>query len=201
MLYVIATMAHTGALGVLLTFASRPLYPAYVGRTAAWGLTALEDQQLAGLVMWIPAGVGYLVAALVFTRRWIDSSGRLATRTALVAVLTLGGSGSAYAPRGPDARGAAGALNGLSGARGQHQRVHRGHFATGVGTDRRQAPHDLAVERPRKMEAKARGGGIKPATQRRVDPVAQGLPEASSPSTGRGLPSSAACAWVPSRRS
>jgi putative membrane protein len=115
MLYVIATMAHTGALGVLLTFASRPLYPAYVGRTAAWGFTALEDQQLAGLVMWIPAGVGYLVAALVFTRRWIDSSGRLATRTALVAVLTLGGSGSAYAPRGPDARGTAGALTGAEG--------------------------------------------------------------------------------------
>jgi cytochrome c oxidase assembly factor CtaG len=96
MLYVIATMAHTGALGVLLTFASRPLYPAYVGRTAAWGLTALEDQQLAGLVMWIPAGVGYLVAALVFTRRWIESSGRLAARTALVAVLALGGAGSAW---------------------------------------------------------------------------------------------------------
>jgi cytochrome c oxidase assembly factor CtaG len=105
-LYVTATMAHTSGLGVLLTLASRPLYPAYVGRTAPWGLTALEDQQLAGLVMWIPAGVGYLVAALVFTWRWIESSGRLATRTALVvalaAVVTLGGAGSACAPRGVD---------------------------------------------------------------------------------------------------
>jgi putative membrane protein len=79
-LYVTATMAHTSAIGVLLTFAARPLYPAYVGRTAPWGLTALEDQQLAGLIMWIPAGIGYLVAALVFTRRWIESSGRLAMR-------------------------------------------------------------------------------------------------------------------------
>jgi putative membrane protein len=78
-LYATATMAHTGALGVLLTFASRPLYPAYLGRTTPWGISALEDQQLAGLVMWIPAGVGYLAAALVFTWRWIESSGRLAT--------------------------------------------------------------------------------------------------------------------------
>jgi cytochrome c oxidase assembly factor CtaG len=85
MLYVIATMAHTGALGVLLTFASRPLYPAYVGRTAPWALTPLQDQQLAGLVMWIPAGVGYLVAALVFAWRWLESSDRLATRTLLAA--------------------------------------------------------------------------------------------------------------------
>jgi putative membrane protein len=45
----------------------------------------MEDQQLAGLVMWIPAGVGYLAGALVFAWRWIESSGRPATRRVPVA--------------------------------------------------------------------------------------------------------------------
>jgi cytochrome c oxidase assembly factor CtaG len=36
----------------------------YFGTTKAWGLTPLEDQQLAGLSMWIPAGLIYLAALL-----------------------------------------------------------------------------------------------------------------------------------------
>jgi putative membrane protein len=48
-------------LGAMLTFARRPWYPSHYGSTAAWGLTPLEDQQLAGLLMWIPAGVVYLI--------------------------------------------------------------------------------------------------------------------------------------------
>ena len=51
-------------LGALLTFARQPWYPSYEARTAAWGLTPLEDQQLAGVIMWVPAGVVYLGAAL-----------------------------------------------------------------------------------------------------------------------------------------
>ena len=39
-------------------------YPIYADRVAAWGMTPLEDQQLGGLVMWVPAGMIYLVAAL-----------------------------------------------------------------------------------------------------------------------------------------
>lgn len=58
------TMMHTGALGALLTFSSAALYPAYVARALSHGLTPLEDQQLGGLIMWIPAGTAYLGAAL-----------------------------------------------------------------------------------------------------------------------------------------
>jgi putative membrane protein len=58
------TALHTGALGALLTFAPRPLVSAYLATTGPWGLTPLEDQALAGLVMWIPGGVSYLAAAL-----------------------------------------------------------------------------------------------------------------------------------------
>jgi putative membrane protein len=42
---------------------------------AQFGLTPLEDQQLAGLVMWIPAGLVYTLAALLVAARWISSPG------------------------------------------------------------------------------------------------------------------------------
>ncbi len=74
--WVTLTMAYTSALGVILTFAGSSLYPAYGARAAAWGLTALEDQQLAGLIMWIPAGIAYLAAALVFAAQWMSASER-----------------------------------------------------------------------------------------------------------------------------
>jgi putative membrane protein len=78
--YLFATAMHSGALGALLTFAPRPLYPAYEGGAAAWGLTALEDQQLAGLIMWIPAGVSYVVAGLIVLAMWMRESERRAAR-------------------------------------------------------------------------------------------------------------------------
>jgi cytochrome c2 len=58
-------------LGALLTFSSRLWYPTYRVSTAAWGLTPLEDQQLGGLLMWIPAGLVYLFAGLALTAGWL----------------------------------------------------------------------------------------------------------------------------------
>jgi len=71
-LYLFTTALHTGVLGALITFARTPWYPAYVAPATGWG--PLEDQQLAGLVMWIPASLAYLVAALVIVRRWLSES-------------------------------------------------------------------------------------------------------------------------------
>jgi putative membrane protein len=44
------------ALGALLTFAPRVLFTAHLNTASAWGLTALQDQQLGGLIMWVPGG-------------------------------------------------------------------------------------------------------------------------------------------------
>jgi cytochrome c oxidase assembly factor CtaG len=65
-----ATMGHSGALGALITFAPRPWYPSYAA--GAYGLTALADQQLGGLIMWGPASLAYLAAALVIAFRWLS---------------------------------------------------------------------------------------------------------------------------------
>jgi cytochrome c oxidase assembly factor CtaG len=39
---------------------------------AAWNLTILGDQQLAGLIMWIPTGVVYLLTALILLVLWLQ---------------------------------------------------------------------------------------------------------------------------------
>lgn len=71
-----ATLMHGGLLGGLITMAPRPLYGSYLGRTELWGLTALGDQQLAGLLMWVPMGVVYFGACLALAARLIVQSGR-----------------------------------------------------------------------------------------------------------------------------
>jgi len=64
----LGTVIHMGMLGALLSFASTPLYEPHFLTTFAFGLTPLEDQQLAGLIMWVPAAAPYLAAALY--RAW-----------------------------------------------------------------------------------------------------------------------------------
>lgn len=69
-LLTLGTLIHTGLLGALLTFAPRLLYPVYDG-VPALRLSAIEDQQLAGLLMWIPGSLAYLAAGLGFVAAWL----------------------------------------------------------------------------------------------------------------------------------
>ncbi|NZA25780.1 cytochrome c oxidase assembly protein [Luteimonas sp. SJ-92] len=60
----VAVMMGMGLLGALLTFSARPLYPVYVQRAPLLGLDPLADQQLAGIVMWVPSALPYLLGGL-----------------------------------------------------------------------------------------------------------------------------------------
>lgn len=64
LLALVATIGQMGLLGALIVFAPAPLYPVHLASTAAWGLSPLADQQLAGLLMWVPAMLPYLAAGL-----------------------------------------------------------------------------------------------------------------------------------------
>jgi putative membrane protein len=68
------TMVHTSILGALMVFAPRVLYGVQTSHAADWGLTPLEDQQFAGLVMWVPVGTVYAGAAIAFVARWVRRS-------------------------------------------------------------------------------------------------------------------------------
>lgn len=64
-LLALGTLIHTGLLGALLALAPHALYSGY----------ALEDQQLAGLIMWVPGGLCYLVAGLAAAAAWVPRAG------------------------------------------------------------------------------------------------------------------------------
>jgi putative membrane protein len=69
----------------MITFARRPWYYSHYGTTTAWGLTPLEDQQLAGLLMWIPGGVVYLAVLFPLLARMLSHSRPATTKSWLLA--------------------------------------------------------------------------------------------------------------------
>lgn len=64
---ILFTLMHTGMLGALLTFARTPLYD---------DLLDLQDQQMAGLIMWVPGGLPYLAAGIWCSLRWFQKNAR-----------------------------------------------------------------------------------------------------------------------------
>lgn len=63
-------------LGALLTLSPVPWYSAHLATTGPWGLTPLEDQQIAGALMWIPASLVYLAAILALAARLVRAPRR-----------------------------------------------------------------------------------------------------------------------------
>jgi putative membrane protein len=70
-LYIFTTAVHTSILGALLTLTTRVWYTAYGNLPVGWGLTPIEDQQLGGLIMWVPAGLVYLGSGLALFAGWL----------------------------------------------------------------------------------------------------------------------------------
>ena len=73
LLGVFAMAVQGSLLGALIAFASRPLYESHLEIPEAWGLTPLEDQQLAGLVMWVPPSAIYIGVAAFLFLGWMRS--------------------------------------------------------------------------------------------------------------------------------
>src|SRR5690606_34886399 len=85
---VFALALQSTFLSALLTFARRPWYEPYVATAPGWGLDPLADQHLAGVLMWIPAGLVHVGIALVLLLTWlrdIDRDGTGATPAAELA--------------------------------------------------------------------------------------------------------------------
>lgn len=77
-LLLFTTMMQGMALGVMIASARTVIYPAYSPRAAPWGVTPLADQQLAGLLMWMPPGIFYLAGAAVLLVAWLGAAERRA---------------------------------------------------------------------------------------------------------------------------
>ena len=70
-MHVFLTMLHTNVLGALLTLTPVVMYPRQTADAPLFGLTSLEDQQLAGLFMWVPGGAIYLGCGLALFYVWL----------------------------------------------------------------------------------------------------------------------------------
>jgi len=82
-IYLFTTTLHSTVLGVFMTIAPGAWYPEYFGRSELWGLSPLEDQQIAGLIMWMPACLSYAVVAVYLFTRLIQSTAESGVRYGL----------------------------------------------------------------------------------------------------------------------
>ena len=78
--FVVSAGFVMGMIGAVLTFAPAPLYGAYLHATQAYGLTPLDDQQLAGIIMWIPSNLAHAGALCTVFFAWFRADERRATR-------------------------------------------------------------------------------------------------------------------------
>jgi putative membrane protein len=70
MLYLFLVAIPMQVIGALITFADRVLYPWYATAPRTWGLSPLDDQQLGGLLMWVPANLWMFAAIGVLFFSW-----------------------------------------------------------------------------------------------------------------------------------
>lgn len=74
LLYIFGTAVHSGGLGALLALSPVPWYPLYVARAGA--ADPLVDQQVGGMLMWVPSGVVMMLFALAMFAAWLGEAER-----------------------------------------------------------------------------------------------------------------------------
>ncbi len=75
MLYLFFMSLPPTIIGALLTFAGFVVYPSYEAVSRPWGMAAQADQELAGLLMWLPGGLVYFLVLTVVFFRWFNRPG------------------------------------------------------------------------------------------------------------------------------
>jgi putative membrane protein len=71
-LYLFANAMFMMVLAILFTFAPTVFYTPYASAPRLWGISALDDQQIGGLIMWYPGNIPYGIALIVAFYRWFD---------------------------------------------------------------------------------------------------------------------------------
>lgn len=74
-LYVMTAAVATDLPGVIMVFSPQAICTMPHENAGAWGLTALQDQQVAGLLMWVPANLAFFSVATWLFARWISDPG------------------------------------------------------------------------------------------------------------------------------
>jgi len=88
--YVFLTAVHSSVLGALMTVAPGTWYASYARTARTWRVDALQDQQLAGLLMWVPSALVFIVFGLALFAAWLGESERRAALGTVHAAATVG---------------------------------------------------------------------------------------------------------------
>ena len=72
--YMVSTKLLVGALGIVLAFAPTSIYPFYTHQPHFWGLSAVEDQNMAGLVMALEQSIVMGIALVYLFYRMLSES-------------------------------------------------------------------------------------------------------------------------------
>jgi len=72
-LYLLLADLQNTALSALLIFSERILYPTYAAVPRLWGISAGDDQAAAGVIMWVPGSVIFLVPVGFLVVRLLDA--------------------------------------------------------------------------------------------------------------------------------
>jgi putative membrane protein len=72
----LTTALHASMLGALLTFSAEVWYRSYLATAPVWGMTALQDQQLGGLIMWVPGGLVFILMSMYSLMQLFDGRDR-----------------------------------------------------------------------------------------------------------------------------
>jgi putative membrane protein len=73
-LFVMMAAVATDLPGVIMVFSPRALCTMPGENALHWGVTPLQDQQIAGLLMWVPANLAFFSIATWLFARWISNS-------------------------------------------------------------------------------------------------------------------------------
>ncbi|MFN2590289.1 MAG: cytochrome c oxidase assembly protein, partial [Actinomycetota bacterium] len=103
LVYLLAAWIPSGELGALFTFAATPVYADYVVQAARFGFDPLKDQQVAGVLMWVPAGLAYLGGACAVFVTWLRTVEAADRRSGSATVPHAGPPVADAAPPVPDA--------------------------------------------------------------------------------------------------
>jgi cytochrome c oxidase assembly factor CtaG len=57
--------------GVVIAFSESPIYSHYEAMPRIWGMSVMADQRLAGVIMWVPGSMMYMIFALILAARWL----------------------------------------------------------------------------------------------------------------------------------
>lgn len=74
--YLLPPLLEAMLIGIVLTFAQSPLYTTYQDVAPTWGLSVLDDQQLGGLIMWVPGGLLFLIPLIGLLAAFLNKEER-----------------------------------------------------------------------------------------------------------------------------